>query len=433
MIVQCENCKTKFNVDEGRIKDEGSKVKCSQCGNVFVIYKEVPGEQPPKTELAQTTEFEAEEISREEAEDFDLGPDMDEEAAGDDLFLADEEPVFDEELPPPEEPEDESEAAGAEAPEVQEELPADEELEPLADEELEPLPDEDLDIADLSLDEEMQAESPEEQEEDLGLPVEEEAAEKVDEEQDLFIEDKAIDDLTFPGEQEEADDLGPDLTGDTFDQDIAATVLDHEVLEKYEEEIAPIAEELFDEEAKSTAVLEPKPAGRSRVFLWILIVLLAGAAVLAGLWYFTGKKPIKVKEDILGSKNITLDQKETKHFWRQNKKEGPLLVITGLAKNNNSTARSYIKLKAVLNDAQKKALIQRVFYCGNILTDDELRLLSMDEINKRLARRTGEKGANLNIGPGRSVEFMVVFNKIPDNLAGYSIEVVSSQPAKQPE
>ena len=56
MIVQCENCETKFKVNPDRIKDEGSKVRCSSCKHVFKIYRPgfepnpIPSEEPgPKT------------------------------------------------------------------------------------------------------------------------------------------------------------------------------------------------------------------------------------------------------------------------------------------------------------------------------------------------------------------------------------------------
>lgn len=39
MIVQCENCKTRFRIDDSRIKP-WSRVRCSKCGNVFSIYEE---------------------------------------------------------------------------------------------------------------------------------------------------------------------------------------------------------------------------------------------------------------------------------------------------------------------------------------------------------------------------------------------------------
>ena len=38
MIVQCENCRTKFNLDESMLKEQGSRVRCSFCKHIFVAY-----------------------------------------------------------------------------------------------------------------------------------------------------------------------------------------------------------------------------------------------------------------------------------------------------------------------------------------------------------------------------------------------------------
>jgi predicted Zn finger-like uncharacterized protein len=40
MIVTCESCKTKFQLDPTRIKGLGSKVRCSQCKHVFFVSRE---------------------------------------------------------------------------------------------------------------------------------------------------------------------------------------------------------------------------------------------------------------------------------------------------------------------------------------------------------------------------------------------------------
>ena len=42
MVIECKNCGTRFNVDETRIKETGSKVRCSQCKHVFTIFKPQP-------------------------------------------------------------------------------------------------------------------------------------------------------------------------------------------------------------------------------------------------------------------------------------------------------------------------------------------------------------------------------------------------------
>ena len=44
MIIECEKCHTKFNLDENLLKETGSKVRCSICKHVFTAF-------PPKEEL----------------------------------------------------------------------------------------------------------------------------------------------------------------------------------------------------------------------------------------------------------------------------------------------------------------------------------------------------------------------------------------------
>jgi predicted Zn finger-like uncharacterized protein len=43
MIIQCESCRTKFKLDESRLKGPTSRVRCSRCGNVFAV--DVPVEE----------------------------------------------------------------------------------------------------------------------------------------------------------------------------------------------------------------------------------------------------------------------------------------------------------------------------------------------------------------------------------------------------
>lgn len=52
MIITCNNCESRFNIDERLIKPQGSKVKCSKCQTVFTVLppqkEEVPPPPPPK-------------------------------------------------------------------------------------------------------------------------------------------------------------------------------------------------------------------------------------------------------------------------------------------------------------------------------------------------------------------------------------------------
>lgn len=77
MIVQCEKCQTKFNVNDDLIKSDGSKVKCSRCDNVFSVYPPEPiGEALEKPDMPAEEEDLVAETETSEAEpeidlDFD--------------------------------------------------------------------------------------------------------------------------------------------------------------------------------------------------------------------------------------------------------------------------------------------------------------------------------------------------------------------------
>jgi predicted Zn finger-like uncharacterized protein len=45
MIVQCDQCNTRFKLDDAKVKDEGVKVRCSKCKHIFIVKKEAPQEE----------------------------------------------------------------------------------------------------------------------------------------------------------------------------------------------------------------------------------------------------------------------------------------------------------------------------------------------------------------------------------------------------
>ena len=74
MIVTCNECESSFKVDDRLIKDSGSKVRCSKCSSVFVVYPETPDSE---------TAGEADDFALELEED--LGTDLDFDDEVDDL------------------------------------------------------------------------------------------------------------------------------------------------------------------------------------------------------------------------------------------------------------------------------------------------------------------------------------------------------------
>lgn len=70
MIVVCKECDTSFNLGNGRIKPSGSKVRCSRCDNIFMVFPpfDAPPVEPP--DAAKIIE----EASGESGKDKDLFP-----------------------------------------------------------------------------------------------------------------------------------------------------------------------------------------------------------------------------------------------------------------------------------------------------------------------------------------------------------------------
>jgi predicted Zn finger-like uncharacterized protein len=74
MIIECEKCKAKFNLDESLLKGKRMKVKCSICKEVFVAY--LPPTPPPKElQVDRTSEEEPKEteiVDEAAKSDFDI-------------------------------------------------------------------------------------------------------------------------------------------------------------------------------------------------------------------------------------------------------------------------------------------------------------------------------------------------------------------------
>jgi predicted Zn finger-like uncharacterized protein len=46
MIIQCDQCNTKFKLDDAKVPDKGVKVRCAKCKHVFMVQKETSHEEP---------------------------------------------------------------------------------------------------------------------------------------------------------------------------------------------------------------------------------------------------------------------------------------------------------------------------------------------------------------------------------------------------
>ncbi|HEX9191143.1 MAG TPA: DUF3426 domain-containing protein [Candidatus Deferrimicrobiaceae bacterium] len=99
-----------------------------------------------------------------------------------------------------------------------------------------------------------------------------------------------------------------------------------------------------------------------------------------------------------------------------------ILVIKGQVTNLSAKEKSGIRVFATILDNAEKALAEQAVYAGNIIPGERLRKIDPEGAAKLLENRFGEGLANMNVGPGKSVPFMVVFFAAPENIDSYRLE-----------
>ena len=387
MIVTCENCNTRFNLDENLIKESGSKVRCSKCNHTFTVHKSVPVEEPesavgleeapadfPDSPEAPLSSLEAEEAPEEAAMVSEEAP---EEALDLDLSEAEEEPA-EEEIPP--------EAIG--------------------------------------LEEEPAAEEPTLAEEELALEETPEAMEM----ETVIEEAEAKEEL----EEELADAISVESLEGAEEEET-------EQLER-KQPVQEIEEELMPPPVAPVAEKEPRARRRISTPLMIMLalVLLAGGAFAAYSLLKSFDVKIPFLESLAGAPEsatidpgnlriLLLDQLIRSEFV-ENRTDGRLFVIKGKVRNDYPEARNFIMVRGTLYSNDGETIDKKTIYCGNALSDTDLKALDKATIDKRLRNRFGDKRSNFSVPSGKVIPFVVVFSDLPRDLGEFSVEVVSSAP-----
>ena len=163
--------------------------------------------------------------------------------------------------------------------------------------------------------------------------------------------------------------------------------------------------------------------GRGFSFLtWIIVIL-----VLVGLGYgafVIWDKSADLKKAVTSFSTLKQylglrDEKEgfiavekLKGYYVEDPKLNRFFVIEGLAVNHWDESRSFFKVKGTLLDAKGAKVQEKTVYCGNILSEKDLKEMSRETIEKSLSSQFGISFSNVNIPPGKSVPFMIVFADI---------------------
>jgi hypothetical protein len=101
---------------------------------------------------------------------------------------------------------------------------------------------------------------------------------------------------------------------------------------------------------------------------------------------------------------------------------GNLFVIKGQVANMGRIRKSGIRVRATLLDGRDQTVAEKTIYAGNVLPGETLRTASREKIEEALSNRFGDKLVNMDIAPGKSVPFMVVFFNAPEGIGAYRLE-----------
>lgn len=254
-------------------------------------------------------------------------------------------------------------------------------------------------------------------------------------------------------------DLPPDIEGieeepmeddrrDSFDrafEEAMEEVVEDEDLLAPEDKSIPGREEtaeLFTKRADTGAVKitseKKKGKGRPRILLISLcIALFLIIAFLAVFFLFPDILPDSIystkpanKESAIDAGVSKLDFEGVTGSFSTSASAGKIYIIEGSVINNDQKARSYILLKgSILND-QGSPVKQELAYAGNTFTEEQLNSLSVDEIKKAVKNKAGMNNNNVEVKPGASVPFIIVFSDLPESMSEYTLEAVSSSYGK---
>ena len=204
------------------------------------------------------------------------------------------------------------------------------------------------------------------------------------------------------------------------------------------------------EDVQETAVLaetaKKQGGGMMRaLFVLILLVAVGAGAIFAAQYlgidipYLDKLKGAKIPyvSDLLGPKfadagnlKIAIDEKDVNGRFVTNDKLGALYVVSGKVKNDYDDSRSAIRVTGKIYSKGRKLELEKTVYAGNVLSDDVLSATDQAGIDQKLQNRFGQERQNLAVKKGATVPFMIVFSNLPKNPDEYTVEVADSQKAK---
>jgi predicted Zn finger-like uncharacterized protein len=411
MIIQCEQCSTRFRLDDAKVTDKGVKVRCAKCRHVFTVTKEQPETEPQPdfgALLDQSAAFDQEEAAASAVS----GPDITENGAEFSFDM----PQNDSSLPPAGDGEwlagscDKTALAAGTGDSAAFDF-GDDNL--FGEKDVTPAFEGGAGEATGDF---MQAEQASETQE----------AETAAEEPFSFGGIDFDDDSSRAAEGQTATDKPTSWEDTSFTAPAEARKDDEQHTGGEAPAEVPVTATAQEELPPLSITSRRK---HSPVFTGLIAILAAVAVALLGYFgysEFLADKQPKVNE------RITL--RAVNASFVKNAAAGDLLVIRGEAVNEYLKPRAAIQVKAMAYGANGQVLASRNAFAGNPLSKEQLAAMPPDRIEAAMANQFGDSLANLEVPPGKAIPFVVVIAKVPAEAKEYGVESAGSTVAtgKQP-
>lgn len=197
-----------------------------------------------------------------------------------------------------------------------------------------------------------------------------------------------------------------------------------------------------DEEELPPLAISTRKKGRSFLSIAVtaIVVLIALAIVGVGIYVFKegpaafnklGLSFLAKWVGMEGAEEGGITIKNPQGVFMVNREGGEIFVVTGEAVNNYKKPRASIQVKANVLGPKGEILVQKMAYCGNVLSKEQLATLPMAKIEEAMGSPFGDSLANLGVQPGKSIPFVIVLNGVQKNAAEFSVEVIGSTVASQ--
>jgi predicted Zn finger-like uncharacterized protein len=169
-----------------------------------------------------------------------------------------------------------------------------------------------------------------------------------------------------------------------------------------------------------------KESPRVSGMLVFMGIIIAGLVVFYSYWGYVTLTEDKGTMTMTPQETGRITVRSVEASFIKNKNTGDLLVISGEAVNEYNKPRAAIQIKGIVFGADGEEVSSKSAFCGNPLSEEQLTTMTMDKIEATMTNQFGDSLANMEVAPGNAIPFVIVLPRPPAGATDYGVEPVGS-------